>query len=266
MHPTNCLNCEADLYTGFKYCAKCGQKAETHRLSFHDLGHEALHYFTHADKGVLFLVRELAIRPGKVAREYVAGKRQKYFKPVNFFLLVGAILVFMTSYFHYFDDSFVKRLENNLAQVQDPVMHQQMVGVIERIKNVNHYLSKYSNVVNMLATPLYAAVFWLFYRRTYAYIEHLVANMYFMGFTMLVYSLFLVPWQKFLFAGSNQLRYMIILFSFEVIYRTIAYYRFINKKGAGPFFKALGVAILPVVFWVGGSWLLIKQYIMTGFK
>jgi hypothetical protein len=267
MHPTNCLNCEADLHTGFKYCAKCGQSTDIHRLNFHELGHDALHYVTHADKGIFHLLRELAIRPGVVAREYMAGKRKKYFKPVNFFLIVAGILVFMTSYFHYIDDSFIKNLETNSAAIQDPILQQKMMAMVERIKNVNHYTSKYSNVVNMFATPLYAAIFWLCYRRSrYTYIEHLVANMYFMGFTMLVFSLFLVPWQKILLTNGNPWRYMIILFCFEIFYRTMAYYRFINKKGTWPFLKAMGVSVLPVIIWVGGSWLLLDQYIKTGFK
>lgn len=266
MHPTNCLNCEAELHAGFKYCAKCGQKASIHRLSFHDLGHDVLHYLTHADKGIFHLVRELAIRPGVVAREYMAGKRTTYFKPVNFFLVVAGILVFMTSYFHYIDESFVKDLENKATQVQDPVVRPQMISMVERIKHVNHGFSKYSNVVNMFSTPLYAAIFWLFYRRRYSYIEHLVANMYFMGFTMLFFSLLLVPWQKPLLSTGSPWLYMSILFSFEVIYRSIAYYRFIDKKGVWPFLKALGVAIVTVVVWVGGSFVLVQHYIMTGFK
>src|SRR5688572_5577066 len=104
MHPTNCLNCGSGLGTANKFCASCGQKANTHRLSFHDLGHDALHYITHADKGIFHLIKELARRPGTVAREYIDGKRAKYFKPINLFLIVGTILVFMTTTFHLIDE------------------------------------------------------------------------------------------------------------------------------------------------------------------
>jgi hypothetical protein len=66
MRPTNCLNCGSGLGAGYKFCATCGQKANTHRLSFHEIGHDALHYVTHADKGIFHLIKELARRPGKV--------------------------------------------------------------------------------------------------------------------------------------------------------------------------------------------------------
>ncbi len=52
MHLTNCLNCGSNLGSGYKFCATCGQKAATHRLNFHEIGHDALHYITHADKGI----------------------------------------------------------------------------------------------------------------------------------------------------------------------------------------------------------------------
>jgi hypothetical protein len=266
MHPTNCLNCEADLHTGFKYCAKCGQKVDIHRLSFHEVGHDVLHYLTHADKGVLFLLGELALRPGKVAREFISGKRKKYFKPVSFFMIVAGILVFMTSYFHIADEALPKRIEMAAARESNPVKKQYLVGLADRMRNVDYYVSKYSNVINMLATPVFAFIFWLFYKRSYSFIEHLVANLYFVSFTMIVYALVLVPFQAKLDASRTTWIIMSIFFLFEWLYKTFAYYRFINKKGGGPFVKALGVSFLTVFIWVGSAFLLVQQYIMTGFK
>ncbi len=52
---------------------------------------------THADKGLFQLLRDLVIKNGQVAREYVDGKRKKYFSPLNFFLLVAAVFVFFFS-------------------------------------------------------------------------------------------------------------------------------------------------------------------------
>ena len=267
MHPTNCLNCEAELHTGFKYCAKCGQKAETHRLNFHEVSHDALHYLTHADKGLLLLGRELILRPGTMAREYMAGKRQQYYKPVSFFLLVGAILVFMTSYFHLVDDRLVKQMEAYASTQKDPKRQQSMFGKIERVKQTNHYISKYSNVMNMLATPLFAAMFWLFYKRAgYSYIEHLVANMYFISFTMLIYAFLVVPWQHLLSNSKMPWIFVLVFFIFEITYRAFAYYHFINKKGAGQFWKAWSVSLFTVLVWTTGNYFLIQHYINTGFK
>ena len=85
MNNTNCFNCEASLEKGFEFCPQCGQPAHHHRLNLSHISHEVLHFFTHADKGIFYLVKELFIKPGVVTREYIAGKRKKYFSPLSFF-------------------------------------------------------------------------------------------------------------------------------------------------------------------------------------
>lgn len=266
MHPTNCLNCGSNLGTGYKFCATCGQKAATHRLNFHEIVHDALHYVTHADKGIFYLIGQLARRPGTVAREYIDGRRTKYFKPINFFLIVGTILVFMTTTFHVVNLAQIKNIEAAAAQAKDPVRKQYLYVVAKRAGHVSQFMGKYSNVANMLATPFFTLIFWLFYRRQrYSYLEHLVACMYFISFSMLCYSLLVVPWLGKL--ASSRVSWVILFtyFSFEMTYRALAYYSFIGKRGFGQVMKAIGVSLLAMVVWVGGSFLLIDQYILNGF-
>jgi hypothetical protein len=266
MHPTNCLNCGSGLGTAYKFCASCGQKANTHRLSFHDLGHDALHYITHADKGIFHLIKELARRPGTVAREYIDGKRAKYFKPINLFLIVGTILVFMTTTFHLIDETNIKRMEAAAARLTDPAKQKYLYDLAKRTRNVTHYMGRYANVMNMLATPLFAFIFWLFYKKErYSYIEHLVATMFILSFSMLCYALLLVPWQSKLTMSGISWLFMIIYFLFEILYRSFAYYHFIGKKGVGAWFKAFAVSVLVVIIWVGSCYLIIYQYIRGGF-
>lgn len=95
---THCKNCDGENQSHFAYCPGCGQKTTLHRLSMHDLLHEAIHYFTHADKGLLQLIRDLALKKGLVAREFVAGKRKKFFPPLTFFLLVIAVNLFVSTH------------------------------------------------------------------------------------------------------------------------------------------------------------------------
>ena len=267
MRPTNCLNCGSSLGVTQEFCAACGQKAATHRLNLHEIIHDALHHLTHADKSILSLFKQLVVRPGVVAREYIGGKRVKYFKPVNFFLIVGGILVFMTTYFHMANDTAIREIEQTAARAKDPVERKQLYGQAERTAKVTHYMSNYANVMNMLVTPLFAFILWLFYRKAgYSFIEHLVANLYFVSFTMLCYALVIVPWQRLLAKDFTGWAFLIIFIIFQAVYSAIAYYQFINKKGVGQFFKALGVYLLAMLFWtVSASWL-VYLYIRTGFQ
>ena len=89
MHPTHCLNCETVLSDGQRFCAHCGQKTSTHRLTWTHFQHEFFHALTHADRGILHLFKELVLRPGVVVREYLAGTRQKVLQSLFLFPRLG---------------------------------------------------------------------------------------------------------------------------------------------------------------------------------
>ena len=261
----NCLNCNKLLRSDESFCSACGQKTVIHRLTLHDLLHDTIHYFTHADKGIFHLLKDLARKPGKVARAYVDGARKKYFNPLNFLLIVAGVVVFMTAVFSESALSGARRPTSSGNTVTAPPTPEQQKMYAEmgvRAAKVNKFFVKYANLVTILATPLFAFLFWLFYlRNRLNYTEHLVANMYFVGFIMLLYALIFIPLKSWL--GDLAL---ISFFLFEVGYRGIGYYQFMGKKGAWPLTKALLVSFFLAGLWIAGTYLVISVYIRTGFK
>lgn len=262
----NCLNCGTPLHTGQHFCAQCGQKADTHRISLHEISHDAIHYFTHADKGIFQLLRMLATRPGVVAREYIDGKRKAYFKPLNIFLIVAGILVFMSTTFH--KDNPRPPARRSAAQASPtPITPEQRayyMAMGKRGQKVNNISDKYGNFIMMLATPLLSWFLWFcFMRARFNYLEHLVANMYFTSFIMLFFALVLVPLRS---VFEQQYMYFLMLFFLvEVIYRGIAYYQLMGKKGKWPLFKAIGISLLASAVWFAISFGTIWYYIRYGF-
>src|SRR5689334_17205611 len=96
-----CKNCEGS-FEG-KFCSNCGQKADIHRITLKHLFHELFHAITHADKGILLLAKDLLTRPGYVAREYLDGKRKKYFNPLSFMVITAAVSAFVIHETGYFE-------------------------------------------------------------------------------------------------------------------------------------------------------------------
>ncbi len=260
---SNCLNCEVSLDEIQKFCHNCGQKTSTHRLNFHEINHDIIHQVTHVDKSIFTLLRDLIIKPGIVAREYIEGKRKKYFNPLSFFLLVAGIVVFMTGFFYRPDTSRSKQIETAAQRIQDPTKKQQLLSVAKRIKQVGVVTGKYSNVINMIAIPFLTLLFWVFFRRQYNFVESLVANMYFIGLTMIVYALLIVTLQN-LFPEYGRY-FLAAFFVFEIAYRGFAYYQFINKKGLRNIFKSYGVSFLISAVWVLMTYSLISAYVSSGF-
>jgi hypothetical protein len=263
MTPSKCLNCEEPLASGVQFCSHCGQKAATHELGFHEIFHDTIHYFTHADTSVFRLVRELAARPGVVAKEYIRGKRKKYFKPLNFFLIVAGIVVFMTSAFYQANDSRSRQLDAAATRVNNPVQKEKLLQMANRTRKVNTITGKYSNVINMVATPFMTLFFWLAYRRKFNYVESLVANMYFIAFIMLFFALLIVPLQRMVPQAGT---YMIgLFFLFEIIYRGIAYRQLVDGKGTLSTIKAYGISLLISLIWIVLTVSLIMAYVSGSF-
>jgi hypothetical protein len=84
-----CLNCGAAL--DGPYCRMCGQQAHVHRTLgafFHDLAHGALHF-----EGKLWRTLPLLfLKPGRLTREYIDGRRASYVSPIALFLFAVFVM------------------------------------------------------------------------------------------------------------------------------------------------------------------------------
>jgi hypothetical protein len=273
----NCINCERSIAVEFQFCPTCGQRTAVHRLNFHDITHDGLHYVTHADKGVLDLILHLAKYPGKVAREYVLGKRKKYFPPLNFFLLVAGIFVFSANFLQSFeppvtDASLDQRIEGMKASSpafktaieKSPTLKTKLKRVFIRQDRAQHFTAKYSNFIAMVATPLVSFICFLFYRKgRYTYVEHLVANLYFGGFMSLLYAVIMAPMNSAF--HFSPLYFMGVFFAAEIGYRAWSYYGMFEKNSRAALLKAIGVQAVAVLGWGLISFSLIMLYITNGF-
>lgn len=253
----NCLNCNQPLHERQNFCSNCGQKTALHRLNLHDIWHDVVHYFTHADKGIFQLLKALATETGTVAREFVSGKRKKYFPPLNFFLIVAALYVFMGSVIP--NNSARASKQNSINTYQKNKTSKESASdysVTVKQANVGRFFKKYSNFVAMFAAPYISLIIWLILLRgAYNFTEHLVANLYLIGFTNLVRCLLWTPLLSLLHVDSIA-RWPIYVFAvFEIIYRAIFYYRFMGKFNTTGKVKAFGLAIISVIAW----WLLISS-------
>lgn len=262
----NCPNCGNITIASDQFCSQCGQKTALHRLTLSHLLHEVIHYLTHADKSIFSLVKQLAIRPGMVAREYIGGKRKSFFPPLNFFLIVAGLFVFMLSTFHQYRDTTNNKLNAQITQIKDPTKKQHLIKIQQRSQQANQFINKYSNFIQMIATPLIAGFYLLFFRRkSFNYTEHLVANLYFSGFNALVFALLITPLMNLAQSSTLYFASLACYFMFEWIYRSMAYYQFIGIKGTKAAIYCLTVSLSSVILWIILSGGLVTIFIATGF-
>lgn len=83
---TPCQNCETPLEG--PYCHSCGQLAEDMHKSVWKLFGEVLESFFHWDGRLFRTLPNLALRPGRLTRSYLDGKRTSQVPPFRLFLVV----------------------------------------------------------------------------------------------------------------------------------------------------------------------------------
>ncbi|MFH7011782.1 DUF3667 domain-containing protein [Flavobacterium sp. FlaQc-52] len=259
-----CKNCETENYPDFNYCPECSQRVNLHRISPHEIFHEAIHYFLHADKGIFQLIMSLTLKSGTVAKEYINGKRKKYFPPLNFFLLVAAIFVFISNIPKETPPIDIPKENQELSAISDPVQKEKIIHLYERKEKMFHFIKKYSNLMAMMALPLLAFFFWLFYKKeNYNYTEHLVAGMYMLGFCILVNTLLILPISLLFHLSTNYQALFFLLF--QLFYFTLFYYKFLNKDTKLQLAKTFAVSALGIISWSIISGLTVHTYISSGF-
>lgn len=87
--PEPCLNCDA--LVALEYCPACGQRRGDYRRSLGRLLGELLRETFELDGRLGRTLRALA-RPGRLTREFNAGRRRRYTSPVRLYLFVCVAL------------------------------------------------------------------------------------------------------------------------------------------------------------------------------
>jgi hypothetical protein len=238
-----CKNCGSEVAEN--YCPKCGQKADTHRFSVKHILHDFFHSFTHVDSGILFLIKELFIRPGTVIREYIEGKRKKYFNPFQYLILSIAAVVFVTVKF-----DLGTLLMGNLQ------MSGKGVAVFQQ--QFTKFMYQYFNIFQFITIPVLSLYSYIFFKRSgYNYAENLVLNTFLSSQRHLGFLLFAPVFYFFREQAPNINRVFLLLWTAYTIWAYIGFYKPKNKIWAG-----VKTVIISFLFFItNGALLLLVFYI-----
>ncbi|MGZ5202202.1 MAG: DUF3667 domain-containing protein [Telluria sp.] len=106
-HPTHCLNCDTAVNANF--CPHCGQDTAAHMPSAGEFLHEFVGHYVALENKLLKTLALLLFKPGRLTREYLAGKRVRYVLPLRLYLTLSVIFFAMVKWeTHHFDDQLAK--------------------------------------------------------------------------------------------------------------------------------------------------------------
>jgi len=88
---SGCFNCGHPFFGHEKFCPECGQINKNPKITFGSFVHEVFNGFISWDSKFWTTFIPLLIKPGKVSRDYIDGKRQRYSNPFRFYLTISVL-------------------------------------------------------------------------------------------------------------------------------------------------------------------------------
>lgn len=157
-----CSHCGAERLGD--YCQVCGQYHAEGRITFRRLWRDFVERYLKLERGVFRTFRDLLIRPGVVARNYVDGLRRPYVNPLSYLLIASALSVVLIPL-------YANQLYGEAFDVDNPQVREQMElgprmsgGSLEELtpeqqERVEAFMAAVMAEVPRTVTDLYAVMY-----------------------------------------------------------------------------------------------------------
>lgn len=178
-----------------RFCTRCGEKrVEARDYSLRHFFAEALNVIANLESPVPRSFFSLLRRPGLLTAEYLAGRRKRYLKPLQLFVLCNVIFFFgqpLTGF-----NALTTPLDVHLTGLPYSETARRMVGaeVGRRKTSLEEYRARFDATIQnqaktlvILMAPMFACVLLALYWRGRRYfVEHLVFATHFYSFFLLL--------------------------------------------------------------------------------
>ena len=167
------------------YCGKCGQR-RFQRINRNYILEEFRSIYIASNKGFFYTIKNLLINPGRTAREFINGDRQKHYKPILLTLLLATLSAFISYNLIGLGDTseLVNKEVYGMKYEENSITNQ-----------VNAIMKNYYSLLMVGMIPLFSLASWLGFKKWGDnYYEHIVANAFFQSLytvcSMLLYPIY----------------------------------------------------------------------------
>ncbi len=177
-----CKNCGTASEGWF--CPQCGQRLSVHKVTFRETFEDLYGALLSINAPLILTVLDLILRPGTMLRNFLEGKRRRYYRPVAFFLLTTFFYIVVRSLIGF-----------------DPFRDTSVVvegGKVDEtlLTEARNFMLR--NINNLLFVFVFTLAFFLkvFFHRRYSLAEFLAVSFYLLGiYTLIVtVNMFLVQY------------------------------------------------------------------------
>jgi hypothetical protein len=166
-----CKKCALSFEGNF--CPHCGFPAKLRRIDGKYILEE-LSAVINFDKGILYTVKALLLRPGPTVREFIREDRNRLVKPIVFIIICSLIYSLFQQLFHFEDGYVATSMEEESSSL-----------------SIFNWISQnygYSNIIMGIFISFWLKIF--FKKYAYNFYEILLLLCFIMGMGMLFFALF----------------------------------------------------------------------------
>lgn len=159
----NCINCNQEVSTA--YCPACGQRNPVNKINMINMWSDFASRVYGFDGMFPRTIRDLTIRPGQAARDYIIGNRVKYYGPVGYFFLTLTVYLLLASLLEVDLVNFM--MQNNPSNVAE-----QGGGAQEVVRGITLWTIDNMRSVSFFITLFTVFFTWLLFKRSrYNFVE-----------------------------------------------------------------------------------------------
>jgi hypothetical protein len=195
--PSACLNCGEKLLGDF--CWRCGQEATDLHRPLRQLAADFLDGVLNLDSKLLRTVGPLLFRPGRLTREYVAGRRAPYVRPLRLYLLAallsfGVLAIWPQRIVRVvLEPPEPERGSPTSIQNAPPQISRGLERALADQKRFGEAIAANLQRAFFLLLPVFALLLKLVYlRRGILYLDHLVFALHYHAFTFVILTVMIL--------------------------------------------------------------------------
>lgn len=166
-----CKKCDSEFEGN--YCPNCGHPQKLERINGRYILSE-IGSVLNFQKGILYTIKELLLRPGQNIRAFISEDRNRLVKPIMFILITSLIYTIFVSIFH-FEDGYISYSGDKESTTL----------IIFKWVQGNY---GYANIIMSIFIGLWLKI--LFRKYPFSFFEIIILLCFVMGVGMLIYSVF----------------------------------------------------------------------------
>lgn len=205
---THCLNCDYSFIEEENYCPNCSQENHDLKIPFKHFVEEFLEGIIHFDSKVWHSIKTLFIYPGKITKDFLAGKRVSFVPPIRLYVFFSFVFFFFLNMtinhkndekkitdiikFEAKGDSVDMTIDSLRAElesksnkdIEEKEVKSKLLKILDMkgkdVNAINQTIYKYMSFVLFLLLPIFALIMKIvYYKSRKYYYEHFIAAIHY---------------------------------------------------------------------------------------